>query len=187
VVCCPNAKSSVSGLFAKDRHQHKQPASGFESILPPEARDELLRRTTRPGAPAAKKPERRHTLPWLKSALWLAPLAVTVALMVSGWTASVRHDAGSLPAPAVLTPTPVPASTPTAAAAAAAWNSWVSQPNQPVYREWMPEAGGWIVADAQCVPLRGSFIADPAPRAQPAVPRAELVSMPVRRATLVEN
>jgi hypothetical protein len=63
----------------------------------------------------------------------------------------------------------------------------VSPPVQPVYREWVPQAGGWILADSQCTPIRGSFIADPAPRAQPAVPRAELVPMPVRRATLVEN
>jgi hypothetical protein len=87
--------------------------------------------------------------------------------------------------PMTPSPAPVSAGTPTAAAAAAAWNSWVSQPDQPVYREWLPQAGGWILADSQCTPIRGSFIADPAPRALPAAPRAELVSMPVRRATLV--
>lgn len=40
----------------------------------------------------------------------------------------------------------------------------IREPNQPVHREW-----------------------NPAPRVLAAVPRAELVSIPVRRATLVEN
>jgi hypothetical protein len=38
------------------------------------------------------------------------------------------------------------------------------QPEQAVYREWA--GNGWVLADAQCVPLRGTFIADPAPRAE---------------------
>ena len=46
-------------------------------------------------------------------------------------------------------------------------SAWATpQPEQPVYREWMPEAGGWVLADAQCVPIRGTFLADPAPRAE---------------------
>jgi hypothetical protein len=110
----------------------------------------------------------------LAPALMLA--AIAGIMWAFGWTPKAKHYVDPLLErafhPMTQTPAPVPAA---------------SQPDQPVYREWLPQAGGWVLANAQCEPLRGSFIADPAPRAQPAVLRAELVSMPVRRATLVGN
>jgi hypothetical protein len=118
-------------------------------------------------------------------------LAAIIAAMAFGWTSKAKRYAD--PAlehtfhPMAQTPSTTPSNAATAAAA--------SIPNVPngtngsaVYREWLPQAGGWILADAQCVPLRGSFIADPAPRALPVgAPRAQLIRLPVRRATLVQN
>jgi hypothetical protein len=163
-----------TGSTQPERH-----CPGFDSTLPSEALDELLRR--RGSAKTARKAANsRQSMPALSG---IGALFLVVALIGLGSWFSSDKQAQT----AAAQPTPAPASTPTATAAAAAWREWAAQPNQPVYREWVPQAGGWILANAQCVPIRGSFIADPAPRAMPAVPRAELVSMPVLRATLVEN
>jgi hypothetical protein len=160
--------------------------SGFDTTLPLAVRAELLERTkhlkpTVDGRSKLITSRRRDLMQRLaRSAVGLAlflvvPVAfITAAIMAfSELSRHVESTASSPPSPVVQTPVVQPA---------------VGQtPPQQFYREWVAQAGGWVLTNAQCVPLRGTFIADPAPRAQPATPRAELVSMPVRRATLVNN
>jgi hypothetical protein len=171
---------------------HSGDTDGYEGPLPADVLRELLRRKPRTRQQSAKT--KRSFPPWLKSTLTFAAsvlalvlmlAAIAVAISVTGWTPTTRHYSDPalartfhpMPDPPALAPTPSLANAPSA-----------SQPDwSVVYREWVPQAGGWVLTNAECVPFRGSFIADPAPRALPAAPRAELVSMPVRRATLAGN
>jgi hypothetical protein len=161
---------------------------GFETTLPPEALEELRGRKPRTRLQSAQTksscPSRLRSV-LLAGALAAPPIFVLAVVAVITWATGSSPSTRQFSTPELertfhpMAQTPLPALAPPAPAAA--------QPNQPVYGEWVPQAGGWILANAQCVPLRRSFIADPAPRALPAVPRAELVSMPERRATLVRN
>jgi hypothetical protein len=68
--------------------------SGFESTLPPEALEEILRRRV------AKAPRQQYIPPWLQSLLTLAGLVLAPALMLAaiaaamwafGWTPKAKH------------------------------------------------------------------------------------------------
>jgi hypothetical protein len=149
-------------------------SNGFESTLPPEALYELLRRKLRTRQQSAQT--RWCCPPWLKSLLtMLAPilaLGVIGAILLVVMAVRQQHEAATPP------PTPVPASPPPAVQSPQIYTEWVRRGSQ----------AGFILCYGDCTPARSNFFRpDPAPRAQSAVPRAELVSMPVPRATLVEN
>lgn len=176
----PHANTSTSPQASRP------PIGGdrFEGPLPPEALEELLRRRRTP------KSSRQRTLPpWLI----IAVIAVAQALLLAAalWVLlePVSHPSSNITAPSSVrhqTPAPVPASTPA-----------VSLPSSPpvvqspqIYTEWVRRGSqaGFILCYGDCTPARSDFfLPDPVPHALPAVPRAKLVSMPVRRAELVQN
>jgi hypothetical protein len=190
------AEVQVERLF---RERHPTPAAGLVNFgsditLPPEVREELSRRGVAPGQ-HAPKPKLRGFPPWAKSvraftrqvltpilSIAIIVMVVMVVVMIAMTTRSDRstpqaaHGAPALSGVSARTPAtnlaPIGATQPTSAGVS------VPPPDTStrLYREWVPGSeGGWVLTDAQCVPIRGSFLADPAPRALPAVPRAELV------------
>jgi hypothetical protein len=95
-----------------------------------------------PRAQLVRMPNPRESVPgvWLTGPAARAEPVAPVTVRRAEFMHPARHP---VPAPPVSTP---------------------PQPEQAVYREWA--GNGWVLADAQCVPLRGTFIADPAPRAE---------------------
>jgi hypothetical protein len=176
------------------------PLSGdrFESILPPEALDELLRRTIRPGPRVTETPKGRQVprqvYPWLILGTSAKLLAAIIASMALGWAPPARHSVGpSLERtfhPMTQTPAPVSASTPAVVSTPSPSDVPPVVQSPQIYTEWVRRGSqaGFILCYGNCIPTRSNFFQpDPAPHALPAVQRAELVSMPVRRAMLVRN
>jgi hypothetical protein len=166
-------------------HQENAARRSYDTILPPDARSELVR----PRRPAILRRPVYQPLSLPGILKWVSGLAVVVILLIGTITNNIQRKAPitSQPDPVLQhsreileQPTPV-------------------QPSQPVNRppvqpasqprllwEWVrSEAYGpvWVQCDgATCVPARGGLILrDPAPHAQivrtPA-PRAELVRLP---------
>jgi hypothetical protein len=209
VICCPHMRNPAQDLSprtANSRANTNAPpqafrpplgGEGFESTLPPEALDELLRRKPRTRQQSAKT--KWSCPPCLRSALTFGAAVLTPASMLAaiaaamwafGWTPKAKHYTD--PAlertfhPMAQTPSPVLASTPVVASTP---SPTVVQSPQ-IYTEWVRRGSqaGFILCYGDCTPARSDFFQpDPAPHALPAAPRAELVTMPVRRATLVRN
>ena len=153
------------------RERHPTPAAapvnfGSDTTLPSEVREELLRWGLARLQPAIS---RRRAFPqWWKSvrtfARTVGTLILAAAIIEVVVNVLVMNDkvaTSATPAASqVNAPPPSAAST-------------------PLYREWtVQDGGGWVLTDVMCTPVRGTFIADPAPRALPAAPRAELVKYP---------
>ena len=142
---------------------------GFDIVLPDAVRKELSgRRTT-------SHPVRR-TLPlWLKSASAVVIAIVVIVVIVM---ASASPSLTSVRSPSSAPVQVSPAHTTTTPSARV---PGVQPPRaERLYREWV--GGGWVLVDAMCTPVRGSFVLDSAPRALPAAaPRATLVRYPGSR------